>query len=264
MWSNLADFILRYRLPLILILIGITVFMGYNARRAELNYNFAKVVPDSDPDMQAFMQFKELFGEDGSILAIGIKDSSLFTPTNFNRLKYLTDEIEGFGGITQVLSLPDLPRLISNKEEKKFDIDKIFKKMPDNQKDLDSLLAVTMNQRFYSGQLINEKNGMILILVSYDRAYLNSDKRIGLTQDIMRAGELFTENTGIQLYFAGMPFVRSVIAGQVKDELEMFLVYSALITAFIMLLFFRSWIAVVFPLLTIVVVVLPALSHPLL
>ncbi len=255
MWTNLANFILKYRLPLILLLIGVTVFMGYNARKAELNYNFAKVVPDSDPDMQAFMQFKELFGEDGSILAIGIKDSALFTPENFKKLKYLTDEIEGLAGITQVLSLPDLPRLTNNREEKKFDFDKIFKNMPDSQKDLDSLLKVTMNQRFYSGQLINEKNGMILILVSYDKSYLNSDKRIGLTQDIMMASDKFTNDTDIQLYFAGMPFVRSVIAGQVKEELQMFLVYSALITAFIMLLFFRSWIAVVFPMLTIVVVV---------
>jgi len=256
MWSKLANFILKYRLPLIITLVAVTIFMGYNARKAELNYHFAKVVPDSDPDMQAFMEFKKLFGEDGSILAIGIKDSSIFTPSNFNRLKFLTDEIESLPGITQVLSLPDLPRLIRNKEEKKFDFEKIFKKMPETQEELDSLLKVTQNQRFYSGQLINEKNGMILMLVSYEKSYLNSDKRIGLTQDIMRASESFTEHTNIQLYFAGMPFVRSVIAGQVKDELQMFLIYSALITAFIMLLFFRSWIAVVFPMLTIVVVVI--------
>ncbi len=255
MWNSLAEFILKNRLPLILTLVAVTVFMGYNARKAELNYNFAKVVPDSDPDMKAFMEFKELFGEDGSILAIGIKDSSLFTPTKFRQLKYFSEEVENLPGITSVLSLPDLPRLIRNQEEKKFDIEQIFKEMPDNQKDLDSLLAETVNQRFYSGQLINEDNGMVLILVSYDKSYLNSDKRIGLTKDIMIAAEAFTEHTGIQLYFAGMPFVRSVIAGQVKDELQMFLIYSALITAFIMLLFFRSWIAVVFPLLTIVVVV---------
>jgi len=236
--------------------VAVTVFMGYNARKAELNYNFAKVVPDSDPDMQAFMEFKELFGEDGSILAIGIKDSSLFTPTNFRRLKYFSEEIEKLPGITSVLSIPDLPRLVRNQEEKKFDVEQIFKNVPDSQHKLDSLLGVITDQRFYSGQLINQKNGMVLVLVSYDKSYLNSDKRIGLTEDIMVAADSFTEHTNIQLYFAGMPFVRSVIAGQVKDELQMFLIYSALITAFIMLLFFRSWIAVVFPLLTIVVVVI--------
>lgn len=255
MWSKLADFILKFRLPLILLLVAITVFMGFQARKAELNYHFAKVVPDSDPDMKIFKQFKEMFGEDGSILAIGIKDSSVFTPTNFRRLKYLSDEIKGLPGITSVLSLPNLPRLVRNQEEKKFDIDQIFKEMPDNQQDLDSLLKITKEQRFYSGQLINEENGMILLLVSYDKSYLNSNKRIGLTEDILHATDSFTEHTGVQTYFAGMPFVRSVIAGQVRDELQLFLLYSAAITAFIMLLFFRSWIAVVFPMITIAVVV---------
>ncbi|MCB0497565.1 MAG: MMPL family transporter [Cyclobacteriaceae bacterium] len=256
MWSKLADFILKYRLPLILVLVAVTVFMGFKAQKAELNYHFAKVVPADDPDMVVFEQFKKIFGEDGSILAIGIKDSSVFTPDNFRKLKYMSDEIKSLPGITSVLSLPNLPRLVRDAKEKKFDVEQIFKTIPNDQHDLDSLLKVTEDQRFYSGQLINEKNGMILLLVSYDKSYLNSNKRIGLTEDILHATDAFTENTGIQTYFAGMPFVRSVVAGQVRDELELFLLYSALITAFIMLLFFRSWIAVVFPMITIIIVVI--------
>ena len=256
MWSKLADFILKYRLPLILVLVAVTVFMGFKAQKAELNYHFAKVVPADDPDMVVFEQFKTIFGEDGSILAIGIKDSSVFTPDNFRKLKYMSDEIKSLPGITSVLSLPNLPRLVRDAKEKKFDVEQIFKTIPNDQHDLDSLLKVTEDQRFYSGQLINEKNGMILLLVSYDKSYLNSNKRIGLTEDILHATDAFTENTGIQTYFAGMPFVRSVVAGQVRDELELFLLYSALITAFIMLLFFRSWIAVVFPMITIIIVVI--------
>ena len=105
MWSKIADFIIKNRLPLILLIVVITGFMGYKAQYAELNYDFAKVVPESDPDMVDFMEFKDLFGEDGSILAIGIKDSSVFEPQNFSRLKMMGDAIEGLPGITTVLSL---------------------------------------------------------------------------------------------------------------------------------------------------------------
>ncbi len=255
MWSKIADFIIRNRLLLILTIVAITIFMGYKARQAQLNYDFAKVVPKSDPDMIEFMKFKELFGEDGSILAIGIHDSSLFTPQNFNRLHFLTDQIAGMSGITNVLSLTNLPMMVKDTAEKKFKLVPIFKEMPEDQATLDSLLQVVMDQKLYSGQLVNPDNGMVLMLVSYDRHVLNSDKRIGLTEDIMEAGNKFTEYTGIKLYYAGMPFIRSVIAGKVKDELEMFLLFSALITAFIMLLFFRSWMAVVFPMIIIAVIV---------
>ena len=255
MWVKLADFIIKNRLLLILMIVAVTVFMGYNARKAELNYDFAKIVPKSDPDMIDFMNFKELFGEDGSILAIGIRDSSLYTPTNFNRLKLLSDAIAGMTGITTVLSLPTLPKMVKDTTEKKFDVVPIFTEIPEDQQTLDSLLKIVMDQKLYSGQLINPDNGMVLMLVSYDRSYLNSDKRIGLTEDIMDVGDTFTEHTGIKLYYAGMPFIRSVIAGKVKDELIMFLGFSALITAFIMLLFFRSWMAVVFPMIIIAVIV---------
>lgn len=255
MWSKIADFIIKNRLPLILLIAAITVFMGYKAQFAELNYDFSKVVPESDPDMIDFMEFKQLFGEDGSILAIGIKDSSVFETENFRKLKYMGDEIAGLPGVTNVLSLHNLPMMVKNTEERKFEIEPIITDVPEDQEKLDSLLAVVMDQKVYSSQLINAENGMILMLVSYDKSYLNSGKRIGLTQDIMAAGEAFTEYTNIKLYYAGMPFIRSVIAGQVKDELQMFLVFSALITAFIMLLFFRSWTAVVFPMIIIAIIV---------
>ena len=255
MWSRLADFIIGNRLLLISIIVAFTIFMGFQARKAELNYDFAKIVPESDPDMIDFMNFKELFGEDGSILAIGIRDSSIFDLTNFNRLKYLGDEIASMNGVTNVLSLPTLPRMVKDTENKKFVVEPIFEDMPGDQETLDSLLGVVMDQKLYAGQLINEENGMILMLVSYRKDFLNSDKRIGLTEDIMEAGAKFTEHTDVKLYYAGMPFIRSVIAGKVKDELIMFLLFSALITAFIMLLFFRSWMAVVFPMIIIAVIV---------
>ena len=148
MWSRLADFIIANRLPLIGVILVITVFMGYKAKDVELNYDFAKVVPESDPDMVDFMNFKELFGEDGSILAIGIKDSNIFTPTNFNRLKFLGEQIENMPGVTTVLSLHNLPRMIRNTENKKFDIEPIFGEIPEDQETLDSLLAVVMDQKY--------------------------------------------------------------------------------------------------------------------
>lgn len=255
MWSRLADFIIANRLPLIGVLLAVTIFMGYKAKDVELNYDFAKVVPQSDPDMIDFMEFKELFGEDGSILAIGIHDSSVFTTTNFNRLNFLAEQIDGMPGITNVLSITNLPKLVKDTENKKFDIEQIFNGMPEDPETLDSLLKIVVDQKLYSGQLINNENGMILMLVSYQKDYLNSDKRIGLTEDIMEVGDTFYEHTGIKLYYAGMPFIRSVIAGKVKDELIMFLIFSALITAFIMLLFFRSWMAVVFPMIIIAIIV---------
>ncbi|MGB5930596.1 MAG: hypothetical protein WBH03_20615, partial [Cyclobacteriaceae bacterium] len=95
MWTKLAHIVFKYRLYLIILLAGITVFMGIQASRIELSYDFAKIVPSDDPDMEYFQQFRDLFGEDANILAIGVKDSSLYESANLKRYKDFSDQVTG-------------------------------------------------------------------------------------------------------------------------------------------------------------------------
>ena len=43
-----AKFILKYRLPILLVIFGLTLFMAFFASKVEITYNFAKLLPDSD------------------------------------------------------------------------------------------------------------------------------------------------------------------------------------------------------------------------
>ena len=251
MWTKIAHIILKYRLFLIIAIGLITAFMGYQARNIEMIYDFAKVVPATDPDMIYFQEFKSTFGEDGNILVIGLQDSAIYEPENFLRLKFLQDEIAGLEGITNVLSLPGMLRLEKDVAKKQFKLVPVFERIPEDQETLDSLLILAAEQRFYSGQLINEANGATLLLVSIDKDVLNSENREGLMDDIIHTANLFTEATGLDLHFAGLPYVRSELSSKVKEELNFFLILSAIVTAVILLIFFRSWNAVVFPMIVI-------------
>jgi len=256
MWTRLAHIILKYRVGLMVILAVVTALMAYQARDLEWSYEFAKTVPSNDPDMVQFKKFKEQFGEDGNIVAIGILDSSIYTPENFYRLSLLSDEITKIIGVNEVLSLPRLYMLEKNTREKRFELKKIFEDIPEKQSDLDTLLQITKDQLFYSGQIFNPENGASLVLITLNKDVLNSEKRLQVTEDILLLGDEFTKSTGIELKYAGLPFVRSVISGRIKNEMLWFLLFSVIITGIIMLLFFKSWDAVVFPMIIIGVVVI--------
>lgn len=58
------------------------------------------------------------------------------------------------------------------------------------------------------------------------------------------------------MHYAGLPFVRSVITSQVGQELKIFLLLSVIITGIILLVFFRSFRAVIFPLIVIGIIVI--------
>ena len=256
MWTQIAHIIIKYRLYLLILLALVTAFMAFKSREIEWSFDFAKTVPEHDPDMVYFEQFKQTFGEDGNIFAIGVLDSAIYQLPNFQRFKYLNDELAALPGVNNVLSLPRIQYLNRNKAEKKFDIKPFFNPFPEDQASLDSLLNKANDLKYYSGQITNQDNGATIILVSINRDVLNSEKRQVLVQDVVDVGNAFSEATGIELHYAGLPFVRSTVAGKVRQELNMFLILSVVVTGCIMLLFFRSWDAVVFPLIIIGVIVI--------
>lgn len=255
MWTKIANTILKFRITLMVIIGVITLFMGYQAQYIQWSYDMVNVVPESDPDQQYFRQFKELFGEDGNIMAIGVKDSTLYTTKNFQKMRFLTDELERINGVKAVLGLPNLKMLEKNTAKKRFEIAEVFPEIPEDQAKLDSMIAFANSLQFYSGQIVNEKNGATLILVTVDKDVLNSEKRFTMIDDIIRAGEQFSADTGIEVYFAGLPYVRSVNTLKIKEELNKFLIYSVIITGIVLFFFFRSFKAVFFPLIIIGVIV---------
>ena len=255
MWTKLAHIVLKFRLLIIIILGVATAYMGYRAKSVEYSYSLTKIVPAHDPEMIFFEQFKSYFGEDGNIIALGIKDSSLYTPENFRRFSYLTEQLATIKGVSQAISLANLNRLVKNVDEQKFEMQPVFNDIPDGQESLDSLLNMATEQKFYTDQLLNKSNGATFVLVSIDRETLNSKDRDVTIGDIKQVGQAFEEITDIRLHYVGLPYIRSEVNSKIKNELQVFLMLSLGLSALILLFFFRSWDAVVFPLLIVLTIV---------
>lgn len=260
MWNKLAHIVLKNRLALIISIGLVTVFMAYQAKDVEFTYSFFTPVPDDDPDMMFFSEFRNEFGEDANIVAIGAKDSALYTPLNFRRFKYLSEELTNIDGVIQVVSIPLFQMLNKDTENKRFNVQPIFEDIPDDQAALDSLLLLAVNQKLYSDQIINLENGATFILISINKDVLNTKDRDQVIKDIEHIARAFSQSTGIELHYVGLPYIRTEVNGSVKQELIMFLFLSIVVTALILLFFFRSWDAVVFPLIIIVVIVIWSLG----
>ena len=259
MWSKIADFILRFRLILMIIVGLLTVMMLFFAdwKRA---YDYAALVPQSDPEMQFLQSFRKKYGEDGNILAIGVKDDKIYQLAGFQAFKNLSDEIMTIKGVTQTLALPRLQYLQKDTSLQQFKFKPIFPQLPDNQnytqQELDKKIAFIKTLKFYEGQIINDKTGATVLLVSIDGKILNTADRERMMSEIVQKGKLFTEKTGITLRYAGLPFVRSTMANQVADEFKLFLVLSLLMTGLVLFVFFRSFSSVFFPVMIIGIIVI--------
>jgi predicted RND superfamily exporter protein len=229
--------------------------MGYHATKVQMSYDLARTVPLDDPEMVFLQKFKAQFGEDGNIIAVGLRDSAIYTLNNFNRFRELNKAIREIPGVNNLLSLPEVKIIRKDTANTRFYLDGHYPKQIKDQAQLDSLMGAIRNQKFYMGQIVNQENGATMMLVSITKEVMNSSKRIAMTKALVELGDQFTKDTGIQLRYAGLPFIRAMMATEVRREMQIFLYLSALVTGIIMFFFFRSFRAVLFSMIIIGIVV---------
>lgn len=256
MWSKLSRFIIKYRILLLVFTVLSTAFMAYKSRQVELTYDFLKVVPENDPDYLYFKKFKKTFGEDGNILVIGLKDPSVFSLSKFIAFRHLAEGIKKIEGINEVISVPTIKILAKDTANKKFFLKPLFTQDPSSQAQLDSLMKIARDNKFYQGLLINPQNQSTLIAVTMDKDYLNSIRRQKVVGSMMELCNQFSGNTKIELHYAGLPYVRSIMVGKVQKEFFLFLWLSIGITSLILFFFFRSFLSVFFTFIVVIITVL--------
>ncbi len=253
MWASLSRFIIRYRLFFVISTVIITAFLGYMGTKVEMSYDYATVVPSDDPDMIFFEKFRKTYGEDGNIIVVGVQDAKLKKVEYFAQYQELAEKIQKIDGVNDVISLPTIKRLFKDTLQDKFVLQPIFTKKVQYQAELDSLLQVALHVNFYNGLIFNKLSDATLLAISLNKEYLNSPRRKQLIGNITQLSEDFTNQTQIETHFAGLPYVRYVMMGIFKQEFNMLIFLSSLVTCIILFMFFRSFRSVIFTILVIAI-----------
>lgn len=252
MWKFLSNKILRNRITFIIGLVLGTLYMGYEASKIELSYEFAKILPDDDSTFIDYQYFKKVFGEDGSVMVIGMEDKNLYSLDHFNDWYKLGNDIKNLKGIQNVLSVANLYNISRNDSLNKFDFTQIVTSPLLNQTQADSLNAVIHNLPFYKGILFNEETGATLMAITFKKSDLNSKRRIELVGEIKAVADAFEKKNNTKLHYSGMPYIRTEYMNRVSKEMSLFLGLAVFVTALILWVFFRSFTSVIFSIIVVI------------
>ncbi|MFC0774622.1 efflux RND transporter permease subunit [Terrimonas alba] len=243
MWRKTGQFILAYRFPLLLILIAATALMGYWASKVELSYEFSRAIPVNHPANKTYQAFKQKYGQDGNLLVIGIQTPDLFKEKIFNDYASLHRQLKKVSGVIDVISVPSAVNLVKQPETEKLNAVNIFPEKTLSQSEIDSSAAVFRSLPFYQHLLYNPQTNAWMMGVSIDKVIMNSKKRNGVVAAIRNLAESFGKNNNQEVYLSGLPLIRTEIATRIADEMKWFLFASVVLSALILLLFFRSFSA---------------------
>ncbi len=240
MWLRLGKFILRFRFVLLFSLLAITGLMGYWASKMELSYDFARAIPTDNPKYQAYQEFRKKFGEDGNLLVIGIQTDSLFQEDLFKEYVRLQQDLRKVPGVEDVLSVPSAINLAKDSASEKLRAVPVFPASLTNQATLDSAGKVFKNLPFYKGLLYNPETHAWMMAVRINKEVLNSGKRVAVVKQINGLADQFAKDSHLEVYLSGLPLIRTELSVRIVGEMRWFLVVSVVLSALILLLFFRS------------------------
>jgi len=260
MWKYIIRGILRYRITNLIIIGLITVFFAFQARSLKLSYEFAQMLPDNHPTLQAYKKFKKEFGQDGAVMFVGAVNHDVFKLNNFNSLYDLSAELKEIKGVEGVVSVAQIYTLEKNTKEKKFEFKTVVSKRPETQQELDSLKNVIYSLPFYDGLLYNRESDVFLLMITLDKEILNSKDRGPLIYKIKEKIDRNALEQGVEVHFSGLPYIRTITSDLIKKELNQFIFYALFVAAFILLIFFRSFKMVFYPVLTVAISVIWALG----
>lgn len=251
MWFSLARFVLRYRIALLLLLAAATAFMGYQASKVQLSYEFSRAIPTDNIKYIEYQAFRKKFGDDGNTLVLGIEAPRMYTSDIFNAAGALHKRLKKIPAVLDVLSLPEAVNFTKDTITGSLVPQKIFHYPYSAQNLLDSDKAAFENLPFYKSLLYNPTSHAYLFAVQLNKDSVNSKARTGVVNSIMKEVQTFESQTRCIVHVSGLPFIRTNVANRIAKEMNWFLTGSLLLSAITLLLFFRSFSAMVMSLLVV-------------
>lgn len=270
MWFRIASFLIRHRLPAVVALFAATLFMGAQIPHLKMQYKYGGLLPQDDPSEVAHARFLDSFGAEGNVLLVGIEDPRIRTGEGLQAWHDLAESIRALrvtvdGApaviIDSVFALSNAFEVVKHPTLKQFllspvapdVVDPPVGALPLTDARADSIVNKVRTLPFYDGLLYNPDNDATLMMVVFNHDMLNSAQRGTIVEDIVEVTDAWSESHGIVTHLSGLPYIRISITNKVKGEIGYFIAAALLVTAILLLLFFRN-LAVVGVCLTVVAV----------
>jgi predicted RND superfamily exporter protein len=253
MWESVARFIIRFRWFLLFLLLASTAWMAWHAKGVQMSYDFIRAIPEDNPKYQSYQAFRKQFGEDGNLLVVGIQTEKLFTAPLFNDLAATIKKVKTISGVEDVLCIPEATNLVRSPAEEKLLAVPVFPEGPLSQEQLDSNARVFFSLPFYRGLLYNPTTSAWLSGIRINKEVMNSKERNRVVKDILAVCDEFGKRNSLDMHYSGLPLIRTNVATKIATEMQWFLLGSFLLSAVILLLFFRSLGATALSLIVVVI-----------
>ena len=254
-WSWVARFILRNRTGILIVIAGLTVLLALQWKNMRFTYTEANLIPDDHPINLEYDQFLSHFGEEGNLIVMGVKDSSIFTPEKFKAWNQLSKDISEYNEVELTLSVGNLQKLEKKTDTTGFALVPFMKDSVFTDAKLATYKDELFNRLpFYDGLIYSPDKQSIRSAIYMKKDIVNTPARKDFViNDLIPLIKNFEEKTGVTIYTSGMPYIRTLNSQSIIDEIGLFIGAALFVTSLIFFFFFRSWRATFISMCTVII-----------
>ena len=242
-WGTVANLILRNRFLIIGAIVLVTFFLSSQWQYMRFTFTEANLLPSTHPENIQYDSFVKTFGEEGNLIVIALKEEQFFEPEIFEKWIALNRKIDSFQEVDFTLSTNNVQELVKDEKLKSFVLKSVFDiedyELSDIEKFKQKLL---LELPFYKNILYDSDGQTIQSAIYLDKNIVNTIQRKDfIFKTFIPLINTFEKDTGLDVKISGMPYIRTLNAQNIVDEIGVFVLSAMLLTSLIFFLFFRSF-----------------------
>lgn len=240
-WQLIARVILRNRLLILLVIAGITAALATQWKYMRFSNSEANLLPNDHPISLTYQNFLAQFGEEGNIVAVAITGADQISTESLGHWHEFSRSLENLEEVEMVLSTENVRTLKKSESGDRFTFSPYYE--DSNQTpDPESLKHFFISQPFYEQILYNKETSTVRTLIYLDKKIVNtSARKTFILEKFNPLVEKFEQNSGLNAYVSGMPYIRTMNAQSIIDEIGLFILGALVVTTLIFFFFFRSY-----------------------
>lgn len=246
MITNLYMIGYHKRVPVLLLLLVITLISVFGMQRLQIDTTLDSLIPDNAPTRMVYQKVMGEFGTDNKTI-IYIRDDALWSPEKLALLEKLHEDLQDIQGVSQVESLFTLHTVRG--QDGRIISQPILREAPKTQEKADLARQNALANPLYIGNFFSRDGNVTAMLASIatnpEGEDLDANLNAAFETTLAKYRSEFEH-----LVQVGPSRINAELKQSLYDDFVLLGPLSAAILVISILLFMRSWLSAIIPLLT--------------
>jgi hypothetical protein len=246
--KGFAEFIIRRRFLVLLFILLITLFFGYQIKGLRVSTDFDDLLPQNHSYVKMHNKFRDIFGgANFLVIMLSVKEGDIFNRATLKKLKHITEELEGIPGVDRYKITSIASRKIKDPRYTEWGLKSrplMHPNIPEDEEDMKQLKNAIFSNEMYYGSYVSYDTKHTLIFADFFEKEL--DYKIVYKELERLRSETEDENTVVSI--VGHPMHLGIVANMI-NMMNLIMAGTALLMPVLLFIFFRSvWAGMIIPL----------------